>query len=144
MPLNVDEISTGSLSVNGTEITENGGLPKYKVYTALLTQNIDEPPVANILENTIGDIVWTRNSEGIYYGTLTGAFTDKTFLQGPWASSGKIYGVPAYSEDTTNVGTFIMITKEDSNYIRVSTLAFPEAFGDGLLLDFPIEIRVYN
>jgi hypothetical protein len=38
MPLNVDRISTGSLSVNGTEINKNGGLP-YKVYTALLTQS---------------------------------------------------------------------------------------------------------
>ena len=36
MPLNVDKISTGSLSVNGTEITGNA---PYKVYTALLTQN---------------------------------------------------------------------------------------------------------
>jgi hypothetical protein len=38
MPLNVDKISTGFLSVNGTEINKNGGLP-YKVYTALLTQS---------------------------------------------------------------------------------------------------------
>ena len=38
MPLKVDKLSTGSLSVNGTEINKNGGLP-YKVYTALLTQS---------------------------------------------------------------------------------------------------------
>jgi hypothetical protein len=42
MPLNVDKISTGSLSVNGTEIT--GGLP-YKIYTALLTQNGGSDPI---------------------------------------------------------------------------------------------------
>jgi hypothetical protein len=36
MPLNVDKISTGSLSVNGTDITGNA---PYKVYTALLTQS---------------------------------------------------------------------------------------------------------
>ena len=92
----------------------------------------------------MGDIVWTRNSQGIYYGTLTGAFTDKTFLQGAWGSTGQIYGTPAYIDDTTNVGTFIMITREDSNYIRVSTLIYPEAFNDGVLQRFPIEIRVYN
>ena len=45
MPLNVDKISTGSLSVNGTEINKNGGLP-YKVYTALLTQNGGDNPLS--------------------------------------------------------------------------------------------------
>lgn len=44
MPLNVDKISTGSLSVNGTEINKNGGLP-YKVYTALLTQSGGDDPI---------------------------------------------------------------------------------------------------
>jgi hypothetical protein len=44
MPLNVDKISTGSLSVNGTEINKNGGLA-YKVYTALLTQSGGTDPL---------------------------------------------------------------------------------------------------
>ena len=127
-----------------TQITIASKLP-YKVYTALVTQNLDEPPVANILENTLGDIVWTYDSGGIYYGTLNGAFiTNKTFLQGSWGSSGKIYGVPAYNDDTTDVGTFIMITREDSNTIRITTLVYPEIISNGLLKDFPIEIRVYN
>jgi hypothetical protein len=43
MPLNVDKISTGALSVNGTDINKNGGLP-YKIYTALLTQVGVNPP----------------------------------------------------------------------------------------------------
>jgi hypothetical protein len=42
MPLNVDKISTGSLSVNGTEITGNA---PYKVYTALLTQSGGTDPL---------------------------------------------------------------------------------------------------
>jgi hypothetical protein len=45
MPLNVDKLSTGSLVVNGTEIT--GGLP-YKVYTALLSQSGGDDPYAII------------------------------------------------------------------------------------------------
>jgi hypothetical protein len=41
MPLNVDKILTGSLSVNGTDITGNA---PYKVYTALLTQSGGDDP----------------------------------------------------------------------------------------------------
>ena len=47
MPLNVDSINTGSLSVNGNPIGN------YKVYTAILSQNSTGAPSANILENTI-------------------------------------------------------------------------------------------
>ena len=37
-------------------------------------------PVATVMQNGIGNIVWTRTSLGKYVGTLTGAFTtNKTF-----------------------------------------------------------------
>jgi hypothetical protein len=43
MPLNVDKISTGSLSINGTEVIPSA--PQlYKVYTALLTQSGGDNP----------------------------------------------------------------------------------------------------
>ena len=63
MPLNVDKISTGSLSVNGTEINKNGGLP-YKVYTALLTQS------------------GNGNTTGISSGPLTKGITYKIQVDG--------------------------------------------------------------
>jgi len=51
----------------------------YKIYTALLTQVGTSAPTATVLENTIGDIVWTRSGTGEYIGTLASAFTiDKT------------------------------------------------------------------
>jgi hypothetical protein len=54
----------------------------YKVYTALLSQASTSDPTTIVLgTNTIGTIVWTRNSVGNYTGTLTGAFTsNKTWL----------------------------------------------------------------
>lgn len=52
----------------------------YKVYTALLTQNGSNSPVATVLENTIGNIVWTRVGPGDYLGTLANAFNDTTFF----------------------------------------------------------------
>lgn len=46
-----------------------------KKYVALLTQTGTAAPIATILENTIGDIVWSRVEAGFYNGTLNGAFT---------------------------------------------------------------------
>ena len=61
-------------------LVENGGRP-YKVYTALLTQTGTNAPVATILENTVGNIVWSYDSTGEYLGTLTGVFiSDKTYF----------------------------------------------------------------
>jgi hypothetical protein len=53
----------------------------YNVYTALMTQSLVADPVATVLANGIGAIVWTRAGVGDYRGTLTGAFLDaKTFV----------------------------------------------------------------
>ncbi len=56
-----------------------------KVYIAKLT-NLGAgavAPVATVIKNTIGDIVWTRTGVGSYVGTLAGAFTEnKTFVSG--------------------------------------------------------------
>jgi hypothetical protein len=55
--------------------------PKYKVYTALLTQVGINPPVATVLENTIGNITWTYLSTGSYSGNLISAFPlNKTYF----------------------------------------------------------------
>lgn len=46
-----------------------------KSYTAIIEQDgTTAPPVATVLHNNIGNIVWTRGSTGFYIGTLTGAF----------------------------------------------------------------------
>jgi len=194
MPLNVDKISTGSLSVNGTDITGNA---PYKVYTALLTQsggdnpqtqtsgvvqvgvsyiislvlgaepdwdfsNVGGPiapdnfdfvatssdvpniygsatlnyntgaPVVTVLENTLGDIVWSRDGAGagIYKGTLSNSFTsDKTilFATGNAGGDGWVFFI-----DTSGVPNYIHLIQYDSI---------------GQLIDncqCQIEIRVYN
>lgn len=53
-----------------------------KIYTILLSQSGTSDPTVTVLgTNEVGSIVWTRNSTGIYTGTLTGAFTaNKTWL----------------------------------------------------------------
>jgi hypothetical protein len=127
MPLNVDQISTGSLSVNGTEINKNGGLP-YKVYTALLTQSGTDAPVATVLENTIGNIIWTRVNAGQYECQLIDAFVeDKTGILTTSTADG-------YTEAYwNNVNTCQIITFNTSG-----------VYTDGYLYKQLVEIRVYN
>lgn len=61
----------------GTSLT--GSLFPYKIYKAILSQSGTDAPVPVILENTIGEIVWTRNGTGRYRATLSNAFPfDKT------------------------------------------------------------------
>jgi len=50
--------------------------PKYKVYSALLTQAGGTFTTPVILENSFDNpIVWSVPSNGVFRGTLTGAFT---------------------------------------------------------------------
>lgn len=46
-----------------------------KTYKGLLTQVGTAAPTIQILQNTIGPIVWTYIDVGIYQGTLANAFT---------------------------------------------------------------------
>lgn len=59
----------------------DNSVPTCKRYKALMTQSGTAAPVATVLENTVGVIVWSRASEGSYVGTLTGSFLElKTFI----------------------------------------------------------------
>lgn len=104
----------------------------YKVYTALLTQTGTNAPVATVLENTIGNIIWTRQELGVYVGTLNGAFIqNKTYLQ----SKTKVYS----SDDSTEYS----LSDSDVDKVYVTTTV-TGALEDGVMLRTPIEIRVYN
>lgn len=49
--------------------------PKYKVYTAFLSQSGSSAPVATVLENTLGGTpTWARSTTGTYYFLLNDAF----------------------------------------------------------------------
>lgn len=101
----------------------------YKVYNAILTQSGNLDPVATVLQNTLGGtVVWTRDSEGLYFGTLTGAFTpNKTLVQA-----------------TNSTDKINKIGNTTANYIELSMF-------DTVLQDYAdsfaklsIEIKVYN
>ena len=109
---------------------------RYKVYSALLTQSgADNGPSAVVLENGIGNIVWTYQTFGAfgrYVGTLVGAFpADKTWL--------------SITPTQNPIESFFSIERVDDDQIVVSTAnGGGSGFIDDVLLNTPIEIRVYK
>ena len=105
----------------------------YKIYTALISQSDFNDPIVIILENTIGDINWSFDANGSYFGTLTGAFTEyKSFsiiTTNTNSSDAVVFSTQFISVDTICINTYNITTSSYQN---------------GLLLNTPIEIRVYN
>jgi len=113
--------------------------PKYKVFTALLTQVDTSAPTAIVLENTIGTISFSYQGDGIYNVLVSDAFftQDKTYLT-----------IELYSTGLDGQGTFrnSFYYNDDSN-LRINTQATNDgiswAFSNDILINTPIEIRVY-
>lgn len=114
----------------GFDFEQGGGAP-YLVYTALLLQEGTDAPVATVLQNTIGNIVWSYGGVGFYYATLAGAFTaNKTYVSvsynlGQSGIGGLIVGYGLPNIDTVDVFNYL------GDYTQVNDIAFS------------IEIRVY-
>jgi hypothetical protein len=117
-----------------TQITNasGGGSSSYSVYTALLTQSGTDAPVATVLQNTLGGtVLWTRFSEGIYIGTLAGAFAaDKTLVIAQQANSGNSLGIDVGNDSV------------DAIYLTTFNIG-TGANADGQLINAPVEIRAY-
>lgn len=104
----------------------------YKVYRAILTQTGTSAPVATVLENTVGDIVWTRNGQGFYKGTLSNAFDEnKTFY---YINSKKYLEDVTFSMELGNIDEVLIYS-----FNNAGTIGY-----DSYLFKTPIEIIVYN
>ena len=125
-------------------------LPNYKIYKVLISQSGENAPTVTILENTLGNIVWTRNSTGTYLGTLTGVFTtSKLFLPNP--------SVFLPNQNAAN-GSFILrdvsfastgaysINRKTNDILEIRSYnaVGSGAIADEILNNAPIEIIVYN
>jgi hypothetical protein len=126
--------SCENLIVFGSNITadENstGLLLNYKSYVALISQTGTAAPTVTILENTIGDIVWSRNGLGAYSGTLTGAFP-----------SGKVICL----SNQIDMPTMTLLLRKNNDIISINTgTPGTTTIADNILDNTSIEIRVYN
>jgi hypothetical protein len=105
------------------------------VYTALLTQTGEDAPTATVLENTLGDIVWTRIDEGIYIGTLSNSFIEN--------KTGVIINNTAYASDN-QITTVDVLTTSTVNIQTSRTTNGVFGLEDSCMYNNLIEIRVYN
>lgn len=127
--------------LNGTGSTGSGS---YKKYVATLNQTGTNAPVPTILENTLGNIVWSYDSVGWYYGTLAGAFTT--------ASKVVIFLSRQYFIRETGgiiVTHEVIADRNDADSIFVATAEYDAIAGgnvlaNAVLVNTIIEIRVYN
>jgi hypothetical protein len=106
--------------------------PKYKVYTALLTQAGELAPVATVLENTIGNIWFTYNGVGQYTLNSSTQLTTSTFT---------------YLGDNINKsGVKLLISNitEPTTEVSLYSLENPDVGVDSQFINTPVEIRVYN
>ncbi len=113
--------------------TANEKIP-YKVYTALLTQTGTDAPVATVLENTIGNVVWTRTGIGQYEASSAGFIQDKMWF----SITQTTYGVTS---------TTIIEDYTTGPIAYINTYDLPTAldnYADDVLNKTCIEIRVYN
>jgi hypothetical protein len=111
-----------------------GSAPTYKVYTALLTQEGTNAPVATVLENTLGEeLVWSYLTEGTYRITASESIfiEDVTF-----------YIINCNNNSINSKNQFIVYRNSDL-IVEVQT-GVEFLMQDGLLYKTPIEIRVYN
>lgn len=100
----------------------------YKKYVGLITQTSNSDPTITVLENNIGNIIFTRDNTGEYIGTLIGAFPeDKTFVLFSNYDPAANYSASWYDEDTIQINT------QNSGGTPI----------DGALSKNTLEIRVY-
>lgn len=94
------------------------------IYRALLLENAVDAPEASILENTLGLLVWTYVSPGVYTGTLTGAFAGLVSL-----AHGD--GIPSGAGQYT----VVTLTRTDDNSVSLKTYDVTMASGVAVLAD---------
>jgi len=134
LSIETDGIATTNLTVtntlNGRAVSDI--LPTYTKYIALISQSSTADPTVIELENTIGPIVWTRISTGVYEGTFAGAFTlDKTYT--------------TLSQVATNSIALVYRKTIDTIKIETTNLHSPTAaHHDTHLVKNTLEIRVYE
>lgn len=126
------------------EALETSTAPKYKVYTALLSQSGTDAPVATVLENTLGFTpIYTYSSAGVYALSPLEDFSN--FL-----SKGVVIFLNKGSNDSTNATNSISCAYNyDDGALEIRTYANGLA-SDDILSDVDsfqktsFEIRVYN
>lgn len=106
----------------------------YSVYTAILNQEGLNAPIATVLENTIGNIVWGREGSGYYVATSAeAAFPEaKTFV------------VFTHGDTSNSTALSFSAGRNSDDRIELTTLISEDnSSADDYVKKSFIEIRVY-
>lgn len=122
--------STTEMSFPDNTVQTTAYAPKYKVYTALLSQSGTASPTAIVLENTLGGTVtWSYNDVGFYYATLTGAF---------------LLNKTTATISVTNGNTTLIINRDTNDQVVLLSRDFLGVPADNIINNCTLEIKVYN
>lgn len=102
-----------------------------KTYKALLTQTGTNAPTAQVIYNTLGDIVWTRNIAGDYIGT-----GDDLFKSSATEGTGLLFGNTNAPMNT--------LRRLNNNQVGLTTFTGAGALQDNLLQQSLVIIEVYK
>lgn len=119
----------GSMTVGDLSRFVNPGY----IYRVNMSQSgTSDPTITYVWENTIGDIVWTYNGVGTYWGTLAGAFT------GDLPRLARVYFI-----SVDNNPNYYKVQKIDDDTIQIIVQDYTFAFANGRLNQSFIEIFMY-
>jgi hypothetical protein len=124
--LSDDGMVVNNLTVTGT--INGDAVTPYKKYIATVSQTGTSDPTVTVLENTIGDIVWTRFAVGNYLATLVGAFPD----------ADRTYLIVGKSNQN-----FFDLYRANSDELYLLSADPLNILSDNLLINTTIEIRTY-
>ena len=119
--------------------------PKYKVYTALLTQSGVDAPESIVLENTIGIVpVFTYNGIGQYQIEFPGLFpiaigNDKTVIFYRNNSLSECIPITQIQQNFPTTNIFTIYSRASVSFASFTPGQFYNQIMNGV-----IEIRVYN
>lgn len=101
-----------------------------KRWVGILNQSGSGDPVASTILNSLGGTpLFTRSSAGVYYMTLTGAFTSgKTFC---------VVNVNGYANA-------IYANWYSANTIAIYTVSLPSTFADSLMVNVGLSVEVFT
>ncbi len=126
-------------------LTGDGYVKNYKSYVSFVYQTLtDAPVVITVLENTIGgDLIWTYESPGLYFGSCPGIFTSSTKIIFPQFGDGD-NGILLSIMD---VG-YINIWRQNDNSIAIRTysdmgLTPADINSSGFGFDLMVDLRIY-
>jgi cyclophilin family peptidyl-prolyl cis-trans isomerase len=101
-------------------------------------------PIANILENTIGNVWFEYIAQGVYNLNSDGLFLENTLIPNGTNSGPTVFNALIESDGSGYGGKGYFFYRSDSSTVRIGTLSTIETFDNNVLYSTPIEIRVYN